>query len=66
MLALAVYLVHNVHDEMPLLDSLEAIDSERIVQLGEYLEEYADYVVVALLPEDATALDEAHQRITDI
>ncbi|KYH24673.1 Smc-like protein Sph1 [Halalkalicoccus paucihalophilus] len=67
-LALAGYLVHDVHEEMPLilLDSLEAIDSERIAQLVEYLEEYASYIVVALLPEDADALDDEYQRITEI
>lgn len=67
-LALAGYLVHDVHEEMPfiLLDSLEAIDSERIAQLVEYLEEYASYVVVALLPEDASALDDDYQRVAEI
>ncbi|WP_336365245.1 archaea-specific SMC-related protein [Halalkalicoccus salilacus] len=67
-LALAGYLVHEVHEEMPfiLLDSLEAIDSERIAQLVEYLEQYASYIVVALLPEDATALDDDYQRIAEI
>ncbi|KYH24158.1 Smc-like protein Sph1 [Halalkalicoccus paucihalophilus] len=67
-LALAGYLVHDVHEEMPfiLLDSLEAIDSERIAQLVEYLEEYASYIVVALLPEDADALDTGYQRISEI
>ncbi|MFC6906649.1 archaea-specific SMC-related protein [Halalkalicoccus tibetensis] len=67
-LALAGYLVHDVHEEMPflLLDSLEAIDSGRIARLVEYLEEYASYIVVALLPEDASALDDGHQRIEEI
>ena len=67
-LALAGYLVHDVHEKMPfiLLDSLEAIDSERIAQLVEYLEQYASYSVVALLPEDASALDDDYQRIAEI
>ena len=67
-LALAGYLVHDVHEEVPfmLLDSLEAIDSERIAQLVEYLEQYAAYVVVALLPEDAGALDNEYERITEL
>jgi len=63
--ALAGYLVHDVHESMPfiVLDSLEAIDSERIARLVDYLSEYADYLVVALLPEDAQALgDECHYR----
>ena len=56
--ALAGYLVHEVHESVPfmLLDSLEAIDSDRIARLLEYLEPYATYVVAALLPEDADAV----------
>jgi len=66
--ALAGYLVHDVHEEVPfmLLDSLEAIDSDRIAALVDYLSEYASYLVVALLPEDAQALDDDYTRITDI
>jgi chromosome segregation ATPase len=66
--ALAGYLVHDVHEVVPfvLLDSLEAIDSERIALLIDYIREYAPYLVAALLPEDAAALDTEHQRITDI
>jgi len=66
--ALAGYLVHEVHEKVPfmLLDSLEAIDSDRIAALVEYLEDYADHLVIALLPEDAAALDDSYQRITEI
>ena len=66
--ALAGYLAHDVHEVLPvmLLDSLEAIDSERVATLIEYLEDYADYLVVALLSEDADALDDEHRRITGI
>ena len=66
--ALAGYLAHDVYEEIPfiLLDSLEAIDSERIADLVEYMEEYADYLVVALLEEDAAALDDSYERITNI
>jgi len=32
----------------------------------EYLESYADNLVVALLPEDAAALTDSYQRINDI
>ena len=65
MVALAGYLVHEVYETVPmmLLDSLEAIDSERIGALIEYIAEYAPYLVVALLPEDAEALDEKYERI---
>ena len=63
--ALAGYLTHEVHERVPfvLLDSLEAIDSERIARLVDYFAEYAPSVVVALLPEDAAALPEAYERI---
>ncbi|MDS0222718.1 chromosome segregation protein SMC [Haloarcula sp. S1AR25-5A] len=66
--ALAGYLVHDVYDEVPfmLLDSLEAIDSERIASLIEYFAEYPTYLVVALLPEDAQTLPDSYNRITDI
>jgi DNA repair exonuclease SbcCD ATPase subunit len=66
--ALAGYLAHDVYEEMPfiLFDSLEAIDAERIAALIDYVREYADYLVVALLPEDAAALDDDYRRVTDI
>ncbi len=67
-LALAGYLVHDVHEHVPfmLLDSLEALDSGRIAALIDYLDQYAPYIVVALLPEDAAALDESYTRVTEI
>ncbi|WP_276248861.1 MULTISPECIES: archaea-specific SMC-related protein [unclassified Haladaptatus] len=66
--ALAGYLAHDVHESVPfmLLDSLEAIDSERIATLLEYLADYSSYLVVALLPEDAAALSDEYQRVTTI
>jgi len=66
--ALAGYLAHDVYEDVlfMMLDSLEAIDSERITTLVEYFSEYADYLVVALLPEDAAALNDDYQRVTDI
>jgi DNA repair exonuclease SbcCD ATPase subunit len=66
--ALAGYLVHDVYEEVPfmLLDSIEAIDSNRIARLVEYVSEYPDYLVVALLEEDAAALDDEHERITRV
>ncbi len=66
--ALAGYLVHDVAETVPfvLLDSLEAIDSARIAALVDYFADYADYLLVALLPEDAAALDDEYERITDI
>lgn len=67
-LALAGYLTHEVYDTVPfmVLDSLEAIDSMRIERLVTYLSEYTPYLVVALLPEDASALSTSYNTITDI
>ncbi|ERJ04900.1 Smc-like protein Sph2 [Halorhabdus tiamatea SARL4B] len=66
--ALAGYLVHEVYETVPfmLLDSLEAIDSARIADLVEYFGEFADYLVVALLEEDADAVEGDHTRIESI
>jgi DNA repair exonuclease SbcCD ATPase subunit len=66
--ALAGYLVHEVYETQPflLLDSLEAIDAERIALLIEYLADYAPTIVVALLTEDTRLLDESYPRIKDI
>jgi len=66
--ALAGYLAHDVHEAMPfvLLDSVEAIDADRIAKLVAYLADYASYLVVALLPEDAAAVDDEYPEITDV
>lgn len=66
--ALAGYLVHDLHEEVPfmLLDSLEAIDSERLADLIDYIADYPQFLVAALLPEDAQAIDERYTRISDI
>jgi DNA repair exonuclease SbcCD ATPase subunit len=66
--ALAGYLVHDVHETVPfmLLDSLEAIDAGRIATLVDYFADHAPYLVVALLEEDAAALDDAYDRVDAI
>ena len=66
--ALAGYLVHDVHEVVPfiILDSLEAIDSDRIARVVEYFRTHADYLVTALLPEDAQALPEEYAYITEL
>ncbi|ADB59716.1 Kinetochore-Ndc80 complex, subunit Spc25 [Haloterrigena turkmenica DSM 5511] len=66
--ALAGYLVHDVYETVPfmLLDSLEAIDAERIAKVVEYFESYVPYLVVALLDEDAQAVDVEHEVVSDI
>jgi hypothetical protein len=65
--ALAGYLAHDVHEEVPfiLLDSVEAIDSTRIANLVTYLSEYATYLIIALLSEDAEALSTVDTRIAE-
>jgi len=66
--ALAGYLTHDLHETVPviLLDSLEAIDSERVADLVAYFSDYVPYLLVALLPEDARALPEAYARLDEI
>jgi predicted nucleic acid-binding Zn-ribbon protein len=66
--ALAGYLVHDLHESVPImvLDSLEAIDSERIATLVEYFADYPEYLIVALLPEDAAAVDAEYETVKSI
>ena len=66
--ALAGYLAHEVYETVPfvVLDSLEAIDSDRIATLVEYLDDYTGYLLVALLPEDAAALSDEYERVAEI
>ena len=66
--ALAGYLVHDVHETVPfiVLDSLEAIDSDRIARVVDYFRDHADYLVAALLPEDAAALPDEYAYVEQI
>lgn len=66
--ALAGYLVHDLHETAPVmvLDSLEAIDSDRIARLIDYFADYPEFLVVALLPEDANAVETDHETVTEI
>lgn len=66
--ALAGYLVHDVHETVPImiLDSLEAIDAERIADLLEYFDDYGECILVALLPEDASAVDDDYCYVREI
>ena len=66
--ALAGYLVHDVHEVVPviILDSLEAIDSARIARVVEYFQTHAEYLIAALLPEDANALPAEYTYITEV
>jgi hypothetical protein len=49
-----------------LLDSVEAIDANRLADLVEYVAEYSDYLVVALLAEDAAALSDDYEYVQNI
>ncbi|TKX60587.1 hypothetical protein EXE48_11480 [Halorubrum sp. ASP1] len=53
--ALAGYLTHDISERMPfiLFDSVEMIDGERLKRLLDYFEEDSEYIVAALLKEDA-------------
>lgn len=64
--ALSGYLAHEVYEDIPfiLLDSLEAIDSDRISAIVAYFREYTSYLLVALLPEDADAMPDTYERIS--
>lgn len=65
---LAGYLVHDLHKTVPvmLLDSLEAIDADRIARLVAYFAEYPNFLIVALLPEDANAIEIDNETVTHI
>ncbi len=66
--AFAGYLAHEVYETCPfmLLDSLEAIDADRIADLVDHVAEYSPYLVVALLEEDAAALDDDYEYVREI
>ncbi|WP_418286500.1 archaea-specific SMC-related protein [Halorubrum sp. DTA46] len=66
--ALAGYLVHDVAETVPfiVLDSLEAIDSNRIARVVEYFREHSEYLIAALLPEDAASLTEEYTYVETI
>ncbi|PSP20233.1 hypothetical protein BRC61_07550 [Halobacteriales archaeon QH_10_65_19] len=57
--ALTGYLVHDVGEEIPflLVDSVEAIDAERLAALISYFSVHAVFLLVALLPEDAAEFE---------
>ncbi|MDR5657752.1 AAA family ATPase [Halodesulfurarchaeum sp. HSR-GB] len=61
--ALSGYLVHDVAEEIPIIlfDSVEAIDAERLEKALDHIGDFATYLVVALLPEDAESI--RHQTI---
>ncbi len=65
---LAGYLAHNLHEELPfmLIDSVESIDPTRLADLITYFTAYPQYLVAALLEDDAETLDDQYQRVSNI
>jgi len=57
--ALSGYLAYDVSSELPIvvIDAVEMLDADRIYGLLSYFEQYADYVIAAVLPEEADELD---------
>lgn len=57
--ALAAYLVHDVGEIVPViaLDAIEMIDADRINKLVQHFADRVEYLVVALLQEDAQAVE---------
>jgi DNA repair exonuclease SbcCD ATPase subunit len=66
--AFAGYLAHEVYENCPfmLLDSVETIDANRLADLVEYVADYSNYLVVALLAEDAAALSDDYEYVQNI
>jgi chromosome segregation ATPase len=66
--ALSGYLIHDVYEAVPfmLLDSVEALDTARVATLVDYLDDFSEYLVVALLPEYDVVLGEDYPRIKEI
>ena len=63
--ALAGYLVHDVGEAVPFLvvDAVEMFDAGRIDGLMELFDEHAEYVVAAVLPEEAYELAETYDTV---
>ncbi|WP_248518110.1 archaea-specific SMC-related protein [Salinarchaeum laminariae] len=64
-LALSGYIVHRVYDDVPfvVLDSVEAIDAERIAELLGYFGQRTGFLITALLPEDAAVVESSEQTV---
>lgn len=63
--ALTGYLTYDIQKTVPiiLLDSLEAIDGTRIAELIDHFRSHTDYLLLALLEEDAAALPDSYDRV---
>lgn len=65
--ALSGYLAHDIHEQMPFLlfDSVEMIDGDRLNQLFHYFEDTSDYIVAALLEDDARSVESGSTSTLD-
>lgn len=65
--ALTGYLVHEVHEDCPIMlfDSIEMVDSARIAELIDYFATHTDYLIAALLPEDANTIQDTDIQFID-
>jgi DNA repair exonuclease SbcCD ATPase subunit len=64
--ALAGYLVHDVHERVPfvLIDAVEMFDADRIRGLVDHFADHATYVVATVLPETETRLEDRYESIS--
>ncbi|GAB3669814.1 archaea-specific SMC-related protein [Halopiger thermotolerans] len=64
--AFAGYLVHDVASELPfiVIDAVEMLDADRIRGLLDYFEDHTGYVVAAVLPEEASELEETYPTVS--
>lgn len=65
--ALAGYLAHDLQDEMPFLlfDSVEMVDGERLDRLFDYFSDAAEYMVAALLEDDAAYITSVDATVVE-
>jgi DNA repair exonuclease SbcCD ATPase subunit len=63
--ALAGYLVHDVHETVPfvVIDAVEMFDADRISGLVEHFADHATYVVATVLPETESRLADRYASI---
>lgn len=63
--ALSGYLAHEVHEYLPfmLIDSMGALDSERVDELLDYFDEQVRYLIAAVLPEVIEDMDSDRYNI---
>ncbi|MFC4440124.1 MULTISPECIES: archaea-specific SMC-related protein [Natrialbaceae] len=63
--AFAGYLTYDVASELPIIvvDAVEMLDASRIRGLLNYFDQHAEYVIAAVLPEEAAELEEAYPAV---